>query len=134
MNHSSLEDAVLYAKSVNAAGVGVAKTEEFAIIFYDFAKSAAAGAIGVKRTGLYLPAKSFVESGIMRVDTAVVGTFNLQLLAAGDLVPAQTNPVAGALVNAVRVQNNTIEREILLNVTAVATAGKALFILRLYPY
>jgi hypothetical protein len=131
-----LEELVQRAKVTNNAGIGVARNSDYAVIYVDAVKAAAAGqgGVGAKNTGLVLPENAFVESGLMRVETAVTGAFNLRLLAAGDIIPAQTAPAAGEIVNATRVANSLSEKPVLLDVTTALTAGKALFILRIFSY
>ena len=127
-----LEDLVTIAKRTNAVGAGAAADYGYGVLFYDFGKVAASGSVGQKKTGLLIPANTLIESGLLRVDTAFSGGFNLQLIAAGDVLPAQGALAAGAITNVVRLFNPTQERELLINVSAAA-AGKILVWLRCLP-
>ena len=123
----TLEDLVRSAKlSGSAAGDGVV------IIYYDFDKTATSGTIGVKKTGVKLPARNLILSGILTSELGVTGAFAPQVVASGDIFPAQTGVAANAIVDAVRTFTGASGREILLNVTAL-TAGKVLIFLNFIP-
>ena len=130
--NSGLEDLIAQAKRTNSAGAGSATDFGFGVAYFDFSKNAGAGAVGQKRTGLYIPPNTMVDVGFLRADGATTGGFNVQLLAAGDVVAAQTALANGDVVNTSRVFNATQERELLINVSATAT-GKVLIWLRLLP-
>ena len=127
------EDLVAQAKHTNPLGYGAAADKGAAVFFYDFGKNPAGGTVGQKHTGLLIPPNTLVESGLVLAESAVAGGFNLQLLASGDILPAQTTLAANAIANLVRIANPNIEREVLLNVTA-ATTGSILAWFRLLPF
>jgi hypothetical protein len=136
--NQSLEDAMIKAKasassSTTKNGIGVARHENYAIIAIDFSKPAAQ-TLGAKATGLLIQPGYLVNGGSYRAATAIVGQFNLQLAAAGDLLGNQSNPAVGARANLAQVANNTANAiELLINVVAAASTGIATFIVQIYP-
>lgn len=123
----TLEDLVRSAKaSGSAVGDGVA------VIYYDFGKTPTSGTLGAKKVQLTIPADRFIESGFLRAETATTGAFVPQVVVSGDVFPAQAPLAAGAVVNAIRTATGLLSREVMLNVTAVAT-GKILIFLRIFP-
>lgn len=134
--NQSLEDAMIKAKasaSGSAKGIGVARHDDYAVIAIDFSKPAAQ-ALGAKATGVLIQPGYLVNGGSYRAASAIVGQFNLQLAAAGDLLGNQSNPAVGARANLAQVANNTASAiELLINVVAVASTGIATFIVQIYP-
>lgn len=136
--NQSLEDAMIKAKasassSTTKTGIGVARHDDYAVIAIDFSKPGAQ-ALGAKSTGVLIQPGYLINGGSYRAATAIVGGFNLQLNAAGDLLAAQTNPAAGARANLTQVANNTANAiDLLINVVAAASTGVATFIVQIYP-
>jgi hypothetical protein len=133
----SLEDAVngakLAAKSAGSKGIGVTKYEEYLIIAIDFTNPAN-NAPGPKKTGMQIQSNSVIDSGMFRADTAIVGAFNVQLDGA-DVLATQTNSADNARSPLTTAANNTADpKELIVNVTAAASAGLGVIIGRVLPF
>jgi hypothetical protein len=93
--------------------------------------------IGIHGTGLFIPENCMADGLILRVNTAVVGTFSVQAIAASDLLAAQASPAVGTIVaGTTRIVTTPItgQREVALNITAAITAGEFVGFLRILPY
>jgi hypothetical protein len=93
--------------------------------------------VGLYGTGLFLPDNYITDGGLIRVNTAVVGTFSLQFIAANDLLAAQISPPVNTvvpIVNRVTTTPITSQKELMMNITTAITAGEFIGFLRMLPY
>jgi hypothetical protein len=130
MTISSIESLVSDAKK-NGASMGYG----IACFYFRFGrKPSLAGLYG---TGLFLPENYMTEGGLIRINTAVVGTFSLQFLAANDLLAAQISPPLATVVpiiNRITTSPLTGQKELMLNITTPITAGEFIGFLKMLPY
>lgn len=92
---------------------------------------------GLYGTGLFLPENYITDGGLIRTNTAVVGTFSLQFLTANDLLAAQISPAVNSIVpivNRITTTPITGQKELMLNITTPITAGEFIGFLRMLPY
>ena len=123
----TLEDLMRTSlQSGSAVGNGVA------VIAYDFSKTPTSGTVGLKKVGLTIPANRLIEPGFLSATTATTGTFSIQAAVSGDVIPDQVALASGTIVKTTQATTGISDREILLNVKAVAT-GKVLIFLKVFP-
>jgi hypothetical protein len=130
MSNLSMEMLVADAKKNGAsAGYGMG------CFYFRFGRKSSP--VGLYGTGLYLPENYITDGGLIRVNTAVVGTFSAQFIAANDLLAAQINPSAGAVIpiaNRITTTAITGQKELMLNITTAITAGEFVGFLKMLPY
>lgn len=126
----SIESLVSDAKK-NGAAVGYG----LGCFYFRFGRKPSP--VGLYGTGLFLPDNYITDGGLIRVNTAVVGTFSLQFIAANDLLAAQISPPVNTvvpIVNRVTTTPITSQKELMMNITTAITAGEFIGFLRMLPY
>lgn len=126
----SMESLVSDAKK-NGASVGYG----MGCFYFRFGRKPSP--IGLYGTGLFLPENYITDGGLVRVNTAIVGTFAAQFISGSDLLAAQINPAAGTFIpiaNRITTTVATGQKELILNITAPITAGEFIGFLKMLPY
>lgn len=130
MSNLSMESLVADAKKNGSAiGYGVG------CFYFRFGRKPSP--VGLYETGLFLPENYITDGGFIKVNTAVVGTFSAQFLAANDLLAAQISPIVNAvipIVNQIVTTPITGQKELMLNISAPITAGEFVGFLNMLPY
>lgn len=126
----SIESMVADAKK-NGASIGYG----MGCFYFRFGRKPSP--VGLYGTGLFLPENYITDGGLIRFNTALVGTFSAQFIAANDLLVAQISPAANSIVaitNRITTTALTGQKELMLNITTPITSGEFVGFLKMLPY
>ena len=128
----SLEQLVQSAKKTGAAtGIGIG------VFSFKFGRKPSP--VGLFRTGLYLPDRSFVDRTLIRVDTAIAGAAQLPKAFQSSIAPKSDRNLADATAAGVFIESTTrvnvpTQKELILNISAAITAGEFTCYVKYLPY